>query len=207
MPTTIVVPVLIALWIAVLAPGIIRRIRDYRTVEGIASYQASLSMLDRRGYDPDISALPPRRPQLVLLRPVDDVEDANDAYVDEESGACFDRVPVRAPVEAAYEPLRQPARNSAALRRRNVLLTLIATTILGLGSGALTGMTMLLAIGGLALVLLVAFVAAAFAVVARQPQQVRYRSSEWYDDEDAWQEEDDASYLADPRWTRASAGR
>ena len=207
MPTTIVVPVLIALWIAVLAPGIIRRIRDYRTVEGIESYHASLSILDRRGYDSDIAALPPRRPQLVLLRPVDDVEDASDAYVDEESGACFDRVPVVTPAATTYEPRRQPVLRSAARRRRNVLLTLIATTLLGLGGGALTGMTLLLAIGGLAFVLTAAFVAAAFVIVARHPQHVRYRPTEWSDDEGDWQEDEDAVYVDDPRWTRVSAGR
>jgi len=167
MPTTVVVPVLVMLCIGVLAPSIFRRIREYQAVEGIDTFHASLHLLQRHGTHLEVAPLAERRPQLVLLRPVADADAAVDVYVDEESGACFDRVPIAHDPLPAYEPLRRRGKTAQAKRRRNVLCSLIAATAVGLGGGLITGTPMLLGLGIISLVLLSAFIAAAIAIVSR----------------------------------------
>ena len=127
MPTTVVLPILALLWIAVLTPIVVRRVRDYRAVDRIDTFHDSLHLLDRSS-----EAFSARRPELVLLRPVSGVDDAADPYVDEDSGACFDRVPVRSGLPSAGTPARR-RRRAAALRRRNLLLGL------GLSAVVVTG--------------------------------------------------------------------
>ena len=194
MPTTVVVPILVVLWIIVLAPGILRRVREYKTVEGIDSFHASLHLLQHHGAHATPLPLAPRRPQLVLLHPVDNEDATADAYVDEESGACFNRVPIEHEPLPAYEPLRPHGKSAQAKRRRTVLLSLFGGTILGLGGGAATSAALLYVIGTLSLLCLIAFVAAAIAIVSRPVAPPRYVADEYFNDD----------YVDEPRY---AAGR
>jgi hypothetical protein len=167
MPTTVVVPILALLWIVVLAPGIVRRVREYKSVEGIDSFHASLHVLQHHGaHAPGFAHVSPR-PQLVLLHPVDNRDASADAYIDELSGECFNRVPIEHEPLPAYEPLRPRGRSAQAKRRRSVLVSLLGGTLLGLGGGAVSGSAPLLVLGVLSLICLVAFIAAAVAIVSR----------------------------------------
>ena len=184
MPTTVVVPILVVLWIIVLAPGILRRVREYKSVEGIDSFHASLHLLQHHDAHATAVPLAPRRPQLVLLHPVDNEDATADAYVDEASGECFNRVPIEHEPLPAYEPLRRHGKSPQALRRRNVLLSLLGGTVVGLGGGVATGATLLYAIGVLSLLCLSAFVAAVVAIVSRPVAQPRYFDEYFEDDFD-----------------------
>jgi len=183
MPTTVVVPILVVLWILVLAPGIVRRVREYKSVEGIDSFHASLHLLQHHGAHADRVPLAQRRPQLVLLQPVNDLEASDDAYVDEESGECFNRVPIEHEPLPAYEPLHPRGKGSQATRRRNVLLSLVGGTVIGLGGGVATGATLLYAAGVLSLLCLIAFVAAAVAIVSRPqiPRSSNHNAADLWD--------------------------
>jgi len=176
MPTMLVVPVLVLLWAAVLTPTVLAKFRERRSVEGIGAFHRSLHLLDPHG-DPAAEtppALPPRRPQLVLLKPVPSVDDADDAFVDERSGACFARVPVRH-AEPAWSQLDQPhavvAAHLAAQRRKTVLLSLVSATVVFLVAGLMTSITAVLALGIVAGMLTLAYLAAAFATVRRIEQR------------------------------------
>ncbi len=195
MPTTVVVPVLVVLWIIVLAPGILRRVREYKSVEGIDSFHASLHLLQHHGAHATAVPLAPRRPQLVLLHPVGNEEATDDAYVDEESGECFNRIPIQHEPLPAYEPLRPQGKRAQAKRRRNVLLSLIGGTLVGLGGGAATGAILLYMVGTFSLLCLIAFVAAAVAIVSRTIALPRFVVEDF---------NDDSNYADEPRY---AAGR
>lgn len=162
MPTTVVLPVLALLWGAVLIPVVVRRVREYRAVERIDSFHDSLHLLDRSS-----DAAPLRRPGLVLLQPVTDADDALDPYVDEFSGDCFDRVPVRA--EDRHRTPCSNRRRKAALRRRTVLVTLLAVLAVDVVAAIVTGT--LVAVGAVVVTfaVLAAYVAAMVVLFARQP--------------------------------------
>jgi hypothetical protein len=194
MPTTVVVPILVVLWIIVLAPGILRRVREYKSVEGIDSFHASLHLLQHHGAHATAVALAPRRPQLVLLHPVGNEEATDDAYVDEESGERFNRIPIQHEPLPAYEPLRPHGKRAQAKRRRNVLLSLIGGTLVGLGGGAATGAILLYMVGMFSLLCLIAFVAAAVAIVSRTIAPPRF----------VVEDLNDSNYADEPRY---AAGR
>ncbi|MHB8220825.1 MAG: hypothetical protein ACYDHU_10990 [Acidimicrobiales bacterium] len=114
-----VVLVLIGLWVVVLAPGVVRRLRERQPTESIDSFHQQLHLLERTGPKlvepayrlesvqshtgvavgqsgfPSVSSRP-GRPNLVLLRPVGDggatgrVPD--DEVIDEVSGAHYRRL-------------------------------------------------------------------------------------------------------------------
>ncbi len=168
MPTTLVVPVLVLLWAAVLAPGILRRVRERRTVEGIDTFQQSLHLLDRSATDADhVAALPPRRPQLVLLRPTSASSGA-DTFVDQASGECFERVPVAmAPRPAPQRDRDRQRKRQLADRRRRVLGILVALLVVLLAAGVVTGALLVWAMLGLVVAALGAYLWAVVEAVRR----------------------------------------
>jgi hypothetical protein len=163
MPTTVVLPILALLWIAVLTPIVVRRVRDYRAVDRIDTFHDSLHLLDRSS-----DAFSTRRPELVLLRPVQGVDDAADLYVDEDSGACFDRVPVRSGIQTGATPGRH-RRRAAARRRRNVLLGLVVSTILTSGAAVVTGSALAIGAAGVAGLCFVTYLGALVVLAAQAP--------------------------------------
>jgi len=181
MPTTVVLPILALLWIAVLTPIVVRRVREYRTVDQIDTFHDSLHLLDR-----STEAFSTRRPELVLLRPVGDVDDAVDPYVDEDSGACFDRVPVRSGVRTEGIPSRR-RRRAAALRRRNMLLGLALATVVGTVAAVLTGTPLAIGAAAVAGLCFVAYFGALFVLASRVPTRRRVVRPR-IDDVDDWSE-------------------
>ncbi len=167
MPTTVVLPILALLWIAVLTPIVVRRVRDYRAVDRIDTFHDSLHLLDRSS-----EAFSARRPELVLLRPVSGVDDAADPYVDEDSGACFDRVPVRSGLPSAGNPARR-RRRAAALRRRNMLVGLGLSAVVATGVAVFTGSTLAIGAAGVTGLCFMAYLGALVVLSVQAPEHRR----------------------------------
>ncbi len=158
---------IVLLWIVVLAPGFIRRRREERSTGSIDHFHHQLDLLERTGpklvtpayrlqtagdgaaIAPGEAPLPAvpvaaARPNLVLLRPVDEEEekslDAED-IVDDGTGEHYLRVaPIAALPDAPVPPpapsrvkMADPARyrrEQARRRRTQILIGLVATVAL-----------------------------------------------------------------------------
>ncbi len=148
-----------ALWIIVLAPGLLRRRSERHSVGSIDHFHHQLHLLERTGPKlvspayrlqsvapatgvpvgssglPAVSSMP-GRPNLVLLKPVGDQAAADpDEVVDDAEGGHYLRV---GPPEAP--PVSQPStinladperyrRQQQAKRRRDILLLTLGTTV------------------------------------------------------------------------------
>ena len=203
MPTAIVIPLLVVLWAAVLTPLAMRKVREVKMDRAVDSFHESLHRLDRSGGRGDNGALqgefdepllPPRRPQLVLLRPVDEAAAPADAYVDADSGACYERVPVarrnQEPSSVMIQPLRTAA-SEARLRRRQIVLSLLGVLLATLVAGFIPGLTMLWAVSVVAGLLLVSYIGAAVVVVRQLGEQRPRSQADSYeadaDEADGWE--------------------
>ena len=146
-------------WIVVLAPGLLGRVRDRNRAGSIDHFHHQLQMLEHagpksvspayrlhtalpgggaRGRAPMVAAAS-SRPNLVLLRPVDD---ARSADIEGADGAHYERVGVIAAPEPPVSPAQTHAelaayRRHQARRRCTVMLRVL---LVGTGITALLGM-------------------------------------------------------------------
>lgn len=198
--TILVLLILVVLWIVVLTPGMIGKLREKRSTGSIDSFHHSLHLLERTGPKivapayrlqtaqssigaaPGASGLPsvssmPGRANLVLLRPVDgdDAPLEDPEGVDERSGAHYQRVPIDSPeVATGSGPAGPELRQREARRRRRDILTGLLATIACTGLlGLIHSLRALWIVTLVATVALAAFVAlAAYATaLASQHQQ------------------------------------
>ena len=140
-----VLGLLAVVWIAVLAPPLLRKGVETRKADSIGDFRRQLVVLQRTG--PTVIAPANTR-------------------VDQRYGAPAAGYAGPAPTHAAPvgAVARTPRRTreatlSARRRRRNVLVTLTLTTLLLVVLGAVPGMHLLLAVAAVSAVLLVAYVA------------------------------------------------
>ena len=169
-------------WIVVLAPGLLRRIRDRHRAGSIDHFHHQLEMLEHAGPKlvspayrlhtalpgggarerPPTVAAASSRPNLVLLRPVDD---ARSADIEGADGARYERVGVIEAPEPPVSPAqthaelaayrRQQARRSCTVMLRFLLVGTAITALLGMVPAlrmawvftALTGVAALTLIG------------------------------------------------------------
>lgn len=155
-----IVLILVALWIVVLAPALVKKLLDRRSAVSIDTFHKQLHLLERTGPKlvspayrletarssagmavgesgfPAVSSRP-SRPNLVLLQPVrdGDAEPRPDELVDGSSGEHYRRVLPPVPDD---EPSRQLAeerveelrRHQLQRRRRDLLLGLSSTLVI-----------------------------------------------------------------------------
>jgi hypothetical protein len=147
--TIVVLGLLAVVWIAVLAPPLLRKGAETRKADSIGDFRRQLVVLQRTG--PTVIAPANTRVDHRFGAP---------------AAAYTGPTPAPAPVYAAPvgAVARVPRRSreitlSARRRRRNVLLTLTLTTLLLVVLGALPGMHLLLAVAAVSAVLLAAYVA------------------------------------------------
>ena len=236
----VIILILIVLWSVVLGPGIIRRLRGRESHQSIDSFHHSLHLLERSGpkiVEPAyrllgegdgtvaVSPLPPARPRLVLLRPLgqgeeDPMYDHNDEFVDEGSGARYERVPyeIDEPESFGAAPLVEGyGRRMAAQRRRTILFSLVGgvvvTAIGGLVLPILWDVTILVFIALVAYVGLMAYAAThgmmsstsikpVDRLIAHGVAEGSYGDGEWYGDDDyasEWADEVDDAWYEEPR--------
>ncbi len=149
-----------ALWVVVLAPGLVRRHTERRSVGSIDHFHHQLHLLERTGPKlvtpayrlqstesttgvavgasgyPAVTSMP-GRPNLVLLKPVGQDEAQPDEMVDDAAGGHYRRIgpPELPPPPVVPEMMRlaDPARQRRQLackRRRDTLGLLVGTTML-----------------------------------------------------------------------------
>jgi hypothetical protein len=135
--TIVVLGLLAVVWIAVLAPPLLRKGAETRRADSIGDFRRQLVVLQRTG--PSV------------------ISPAN-TRVDRQFGS-----PAPAYTAPASPVVRAPRQSreatlSARRRRRNVLVTLTLTTLLLVVLGAVPGMHLLLAVAAVSAVLLVLYV-------------------------------------------------
>jgi len=133
----VVLGLLAVVWIAVLAPPLLRKGAETRRADSIGDFRRQLVVLQRTG--PSVIA------------------PANTRLDNRRRGAVPTYVAPATPVVRA-RPVREGLR-SARRRRRNVLLTLGLTTFVLLAVGAVPGMHVLLVVAAVSIVLLASYVA------------------------------------------------
>jgi len=175
--------ILVALWVVVLTPGLLKRRFEKRSTVSIDSFHEQLHLLERTGPKlvapayrleaaeaasvplPGISGYPaissmPGRPNLVLLRPVNEALDGD--LVDDGHGGHFERVGTADGGEQVDDHRRKQhierrrrQERMARQRRRDLVLglsaTLVATGLLGM-IGSLHLLWIFTALSGVALV-------------------------------------------------------
>ena len=203
--TILVLLILVVLWIVVLTPGMVGKLREKRSTGSIDSFHHSLHLLERTGpkivapayrlqtarsstgATPGASGLPsvssmPGRANLVLLRPVDGdeapVED--EALVDEPGAAHYERVPIGSPdVASTAGPLGPEPRQREARRRRRDILTGLLATIACTGLlgliHSLRALWIVTLVATVALAGFVALAAYATALASQHQQDLRLR--------------------------------
>jgi len=197
--TVLVLLILVVLWIVVLTPGMVGKLREKRSTESIDSFHHRLHLLERTGpkivapayrlqtaqshtgATPGASGLPsvssmPGRANLVLLRPVEGGGGpADDAQVvDERHGGHYQRVLGGQPDLAA--PVLSPAgpdlrRREARRRRRDILTGLLVTLACTGLLGIIHSLRALWIVTVVSAVALAAFVALAAYATALATQQ------------------------------------
>ena len=155
-----VVLILVALWIVVLAPTLLKRYVDNKSTGSIDSFHQSLHLLERAGPKivppayrletaqssigvavgqtgfPAVSSRP-GRPNLVLLQPVADPESSDDEILD-DAGSHYRRLPPAddpTPPEAPSTlaaTFERDHRRQVQRRRRDVLIGLTGTLVVSL---------------------------------------------------------------------------
>jgi hypothetical protein len=150
---SVILLVLVAvLWVVVLAPSVLRRIRERGGVGSVDHFHHQLELLEHAGpklvapayrlrsgrSDADDSAVASSRPKLVLLRAV---SDGRAADIDDVGGAHYARVGVIEPPEPPVSPAqtraelagyrRQQARQRCTLVLRLLAAAAVTTGILG----------------------------------------------------------------------------
>ena len=140
-----VLGLLAVVWIAVLAPPLLRKGAETRRADSIGDFRRQLVVLQRTG--PTVIAPANTR-------------------VDHRAGAPAPAYAGPAPTHAApvgaVAPMARRSREttlSVRRRRRNVFVTLTLTTLLLVVLGVVPGMHLLLAVAGMSAVLLAAYVA------------------------------------------------
>lgn len=197
--TGLVLLILVVLWIVVLTPGMIGRLREKRSTESIESFHHRLHLLERTGpkivapayrlqtAQSSIVAAPgtsgllsvssmPGRANLVLLRPVDGREGAGDdgQVVDDRDGGHYRRVLSDRPDPgpAAVAPSGPDPRQREARRRRRDILTGLLVTLVSTGLlGIIHSLRALWIVTVISAVALAAFVALAAYATALATQQ------------------------------------
>ena len=140
-----VLGLLAVVWIAVLAPPLLRKGAETRKADSIGDFRRSLVVLQRTG--PSVIAPANTRVDRNFGPPPPAYGGPAPAYAG----------PARA-VARAPRPSRETTL-SARRRRRNVLATLTLTTVLLVAIGAVPGMHVLLAVAAVSAVLLAGYVA------------------------------------------------
>ncbi len=201
--TVVVLLILVVLWIVVLTPGMVGKLREKRSTESIDSFHHRLHLLERTGpkivapayrlqtaqshtgATPGASGLPsvssmPGRANLVLLRPVDGGGPGDDAQVvDERHGGHYQRVlstqpDLAAPVLAPSGP--DPRRREARRRRRDILTGLLVTLVCTGLLGiihSLRALWIVTVVSAVALAAFVALAAYATALATQEHQDLR----------------------------------
>lgn len=199
--TVLALLILVVLWIVVLTPGMIGKLREKRSTESIDSFHHRLHLLERTGpkivapayrlqtvqsstgSGPGASGLPsvssmPGRANLVLLRPVDggDLPRDDDEVVDDRNGGHYQRVFTdradRAEVTPSVAPSGPTPRQREARRRRRDILTGLLVTLLCTGLlGIIHSLRALWIVTAIAAVALAGFVALAAYATALATQQ------------------------------------
>ena len=131
-----VLGLLAVVWIAVLAPPLLRKGAETRKADSIGDFRRQLVVLQRTG--PSVIAPAHTR-------------------VDRQFGAATPAA-TYAPAARPARPVRETTR-TARRRRRNVLAGLTGTTLLMIVIGAVPGMHVLLALAAVSAVLLAGYVA------------------------------------------------
>lgn len=158
-----VVLILVVLWVVVLTPAVVRRLREHSSSESIDSFHHSLHLLERTGPKlippayrlesafasqglatgqsgyPSVSSAP-GRPNLVLLKPDDGSEGdrPDDQVVDEVSGEHYQRVELPPLVETGPEhpwlaQRSEDYRRQQGRRRRREVVAGLTATFLVTG--------------------------------------------------------------------------
>lgn len=142
-----VLGLLAVVWIAVLAPPLLRKGAETRKADSIGDFRRSLVVLQRTGP----SVIPPANTRVDHRRPAQSPSYAAPAFAPTYGG-----MPASARVgRAAATPRARAVRR----RRRNVLMTLALTTVVLFAVGAVPGMHVLLALAAVSIVMLGAYVA------------------------------------------------
>jgi hypothetical protein len=139
--TIVVLGLLAVVWIAVLAPPLLRKGAETRRADSIGDFRRQLVVLQRTG--PSVISPANTRVDRQLGSPAP-------AYAAPASASAS--APARAPRQSRQATL------SARRRRRNVLVTLTLTTLLLVVLGAVPGMHLLLVVAAVSGVLLVLYV-------------------------------------------------
>ena len=132
-----VLGLLAVVWIAVLAPPLLRKGAETRKADSIGDFRRQLVVLQRTG--PSVIAPANTR-------------------ADRAFGSATPAYATAAPVARVARPVRETTR-SARRRRRNVLTGLTLTTLLLVVIGAVPGMHVMLALAAVSALLLGAYVA------------------------------------------------
>jgi hypothetical protein len=162
----LVVLVLVVLWVAVLAPRAIRRVREGRSQTSIESFHEQLHLLERAGpkiVEPAYRLSTP----IVPLRPQSELPPAADFTMGGHGGLLLlDRPateraepPVRRQVTARPPSVRQ--RRRGRRRRRDILLGLVVTALLTGVVGAMHGLQALWVVTAISVVAIAGYVALA----------------------------------------------
>ena len=194
----VILLVLVAvLWIVVLAPSVVRRIRERGGVGSVDHFHHQLELLEHAG--PKLvapayrlrtgrsgaksSPVAPSRPKLVLLRAVSDGQAAD---IDDVDGAHYERVGVIEPPEPAVSPAQTHAelvgyRRHQARQRCTLVLRLLAAAAVTTGIlGVLPALRLawiFTGVAGIAALALAGLIAYARELEA-QRQQFRLRGGE-----------------------------
>lgn len=158
-----VVLVLVVLWVAVLAPRAVRRMRDGRSQTSIESFHEQLHLLERAGpklVEPAYRLGTP----VVPLRPRTDLAPHADVTVGGRGGLALLEHPTAERVERRRTTGRRPTaqqRRRGRRRRRDILLGLVVTALLTGVVGAMHGLHALWALTAISVVAIAGYVALA----------------------------------------------